>query len=435
MLLEFKTHIENHFSNLKENKFLLACSGGLDSIVLMHLCKQLDLDFDVAHCNFRLRGEESDGDEKFVLNFSENLEIKFHVTHFDTLGYMNKNGVNVQIAARDLRYAWFAELMQQNDIFTLVTAHHADDSLETFLINLSRGTGIDGLKGIPEKTETIARPLLGFSRNQILAYAQSEELRWREDSSNNEVKYLRNKIRHEVIPSLKELHPTFLENFQKTQIYLSDTSKILDNHINLLKSKVFEKTEDGYRVSLNELGVLYPQQSYIRMLFKPYGFTAFEDIAKLLKGLSGKEVYSKTHRLVRDREHLLLTVLKHEESLSYSIHSGQSTISEPIQMQISGVDRMNETSNQILYTDKAALKYPLTVRKWKKGDYFYPFGMQGKKKLSKYFKDERVDIIAKGKQWLLCSEDKIVWVIGRRGDRRFSVTDNTKEIIKFEVHT
>lgn len=434
MLDKFEKHIKDNFSNLLVAPFILACSGGVDSVLLVHLCAKLKLDFAIAHCNFRLRGEESDRDELFVQNLAKQLNIKFYITHFDTIGYINKNKVNVQIAARELRYAWFAELLNENKISTLVTAHHADDNLETFLINLSRGTGINGLTGIPEKTEAISRPLLRFSRQQILQYAKSENLKWVDDSSNKEVKYLRNKIRHEVVPLLKELHPTFLENFEKTRTHLADSSKILDNHIQSLKARMFIAYKGGYRIAIAGLQVLRPQKAYLYGFFKEYGFTAWDDILRLLSGLSGKEVRSKSHRLIRDREDLLLEKLTDSEQGVFKIEEGQRALKNPLELTIAEVDTINEIGDHILYVDKEALKYPLVVRKWEKGDYFYPFGMNGKKKLSKYFKDEKVDILSKEKQWILCSENDIVWVIGRRSDQRFVVTSKTAQIVKFTMN-
>ncbi|MFS4491676.1 tRNA lysidine(34) synthetase TilS [Maribacter sp. 2308TA10-17] len=433
MLNEFKKHLETNFPNLISEHFLLACSGGLDSVVLTHLFHNLKLDLSIAHCNFQLRGAESDSDEEFVTQLAKRLNIKLNVNHFETTDYVAKNKVNVQIAARELRYAWFAELMEKNQIRTLITAHHADDNLETFLINLSRGTGIDGLTGIPAKTETISRPLLAFSRAQILDYARAENLEWREDSSNADVKYLRNKIRHELIPVLRELHPTFLQNFELTQSHLKGAIAVLNNHVELLKSRIFESHNDGFRISIEELAVLHPQNAYLHALLKDYGFTAWKDVERLLNGLSGKEVRSKTHRLVKDRDYLLLETLKAAVSESYTIEEEQSEIRIPIKIEMEAVAELKETSENILYVDKDSLNYPLVVRKWEKGDYFYPFGMSGRKKLSKYFKDEKVDVISKEKQWLLCSGDDIVWVIGRRSDQRFSVNEKTKQIVKFTI--
>lgn len=431
VLTEFKKHIEKQFPCLREKPFLLACSGGIDSVVLTHLCAEAGLAFELAHCNFRLRGAASEGDEQFVRELAIDYNKKIYVTHFETEEYITKNKVSLQMGARELRYDWFAEIMKKNAITTLVTAHHADDNLETFLINLSRGTGIDGLTGIPEKTDTIARPLLRFSREQILAYAGAHNLTWREDSSNADTKYLRNKIRHYIVPSLKELSPTFLNNFQKTQGYLFQTAEIVESQIKQLKNGLFEENGDVVRIPITPFVDLAPIDAYIYLLFKEYGFTEWDDVRNLLSAISGKEVRSRTHRLVKDRDFLLLTKIGDIDNDIYHIKEGQKEVKEPVKLQIEEVKNWKEKGNHILYIDKEALKYPLSIRKWKKGDYFYPLGMAGKKKLSKFFKDEKIDILAKEKQWLLCSGNEIVWVIGRRTDNRFKVSDSTSTILKF----
>ncbi len=400
-------------------------------MVLAHLCHTAQLEFAIAHCNFRLRAAESDGDEEFVRRLAVNFERVCFITHFDTMGYVNKNKVSIEMAARELRYTWFSKIMQQNMIGTLVTAHHADDDLETFIINLSRGTGIDGLTGIPPKTASISRPLLAFSRENILTYARSKNLVWRDDHTNAEVVHLRNKIRHEVVPKFKALHPRALANFKMTRSYLSDTALILENHITELKAKLFENKGEIVRIPVVALTALYPTKAYIHALFRHYNFKSWNDIFDLLQANSGKEVRSKTHRLVKDRDYLLLEELVLPDSKSYSIEENDTEITLPINLRIQFVDSLGERAQGVLYVDNHTLKYPLTVRKWKKGDYFYPFGMTGKKKLSKYFKDEKLDIISKEKQWLLCSGDDIVWVIGKRADNRFKVTKDTQQILKF----
>lgn len=434
MLSEFKSHIKNSFPNLLDSEFLLASSGGIDSVVLTHLCKAAELNFTIAHCNFQLRANDSNSDEKFVKDLAEQINTKIYSIKFKTNAYAAANKINIQIAARELRYNWFTKLMQENGIKTLITAHHADDNLETFIINLSRGTGIEGLNGIPEKTETISRPLLAFSRAQIMEYAVANSLKWVEDSSNKNTKYLRNKIRHQIVPLLKELHPTFLSNFEMTRSYLSESTQILDNHIEIIKSRCFTKYKDGIRIAIADLKELQPQKAYLHALLKDFGFTAWKDIARLLNGLSGKEIKSKTHRLVKDREHLLLEELQTTKEEEHHIDEAEMKITIPFAMTISEVIEIQETSTDILYIDKKTLKYPLTVRKWRKGDYFYPFGMAGKKKLSKFFKDEKLDIISKEKQWLLCSDTTIIWVVGKRTDRRFSVSKETQNILKFVLN-
>ncbi|WP_276166978.1 tRNA lysidine(34) synthetase TilS [Zobellia alginiliquefaciens] len=434
MLEEFQKHIETNFQNLLKSNFLLACSGGLDSTVLVDLCSKSKLDFAIAHCNFNLRGEASNGDEEFVRKLSSLSGRKFYTTNFNTIGYVEKNKVSVQLAARELRYDWFAKIMQENDIKTLVTAHHVDDSVETFLINLSRGTGIDGLSGIPEKTDTISRPLLRFSRSQVLAYAEAQNLQWREDASNADTKYLRNKIRHEIVPLLKDLNPSFLKNFTTTQDYLSDSAVIIEKHIAELKFSLLQEKDGVIRIPISELLELKPVSAYLHALFKEYGFTEWNDVENLLLAMSGKEIHSKTHRLVKDRDFLLLTEIKKEIDVVYQIKEDQIQVSEPVPLKIESVKHLSSLNTNTLYVDKKALKYPLMIRKWEKGDYFYPLGMQGRKKLSKFFKDEKIDVVSKERQWLLCSAGEVVWVIGRRADERFKVTESTSEILKFTLN-
>ena len=315
----------------------------------------------------------------------------------------------------------------------MVTAHHADDNLETFLINLSRGTGIEGLTGIPAKTASISRPLLKFSREEVVTYAKENKLAWREDASNEDVKYLRNKIRHTIVPRLKELHPTFLENFLRTQEYLLDTLKINLNHIQNLKRQLFIKEDNQEKVSTAALLNLQPTKSYLFHFFKEYGFTQWDDIYGLLRANSGKEVHSPTHRLLKDREYLMLRRITPEVETVYRISEGQVIINEPIPMKIEEIDQMEKFSQNILYVDKEKLKYPLIIRKREKGDYFYPLGMRGKKKVSKFFKDEKLDSFSKENQWLLCSENHVVWIIGKRADDRFKITETTKNIVKISL--
>ncbi len=433
MLEEFNNHINTSFSHLREGKFLLACSGGLDSVVLSHLCQSAGLDFALAHCNFNLRGDASDGDEAFVKKLAAELDKEFYVISFNTVDYVNKNKVSLQMAARELRYDWFQGLMEQKGWSTLVTAHHADDNLETFLINLSRGTGIDGLTGIPEKTASISRPLLKYSRVQLEAYAKDRNLEWREDLSNQETKYLRNKIRHQIVPLLKELHPTFLANFNQTQHFLRQTSGIAEDHINQIKEQLFSRDNEVIKISISELMKLNPLEGYLYALLNEYGFMEWNDVLSLLTAMGGKEVRSKTHRLLKHREYLLLEEISISTGMEYAINEEDKRLEEPLKMSLDIVGKIEETGNTILYVDKETLKYPLTVRKWRKGDYFYPFGMRGSKKVAKFFKDIKMDQISKEKQWLLCSDDNVVWVMGKRGDDRFKVTDNTKKILKIRI--
>ncbi len=413
---------------------IIACSGGVDSVVLAQLCAQCGVDFALAHCNYHLRGEDSDEDQRFTSDLADSLGVRFFTVSFDTLSYASAQKLSIQMAARELRYTWFSELISTQGYSYLLTAHHLDDAIETFVINLSRGTGIDGLTGIPSESEEVLRPLLPFTREQILAFAEEQGIPWREDLSNEETKYLRNKIRHEVVPVLRELHPTFQKNFRKTLKYLTHTSSLLSHYIDGLRDEFFKPYQDGYRISLGALEGLEPLEAYLYELLKPYGFTSWSDISSLTTTMSGKEVRSATHRLIKDREHLILQEFRGESEIADAKEISLDTGDLPLGLKVEQVEEIAEKNNTILYVDKETLNDKLTVRKWQKGDYFYPLGMDGKKKVAKFFKDEKMDAIAKQNQWLLCCGDEIVWIIGRRADDRFKITADTKEILKITTN-
>ncbi|MCR9226588.1 MAG: tRNA lysidine(34) synthetase TilS [Flavobacteriaceae bacterium] len=430
MVQKFKQHVVCSLYFLEGRKLLLACSGGLDSVVLAHLCDASDLDFALAHCNFKLRDGESDGDEEFVRELASILEVDVFVTHFETNKYADEQHLSMQMAARELRYKWFDDLLKSQGYDYMLTAHHADDSLETFLINLSRGTGVEGLSGIPKVNKNIVRPLLPFSRDEILEFAKLEGMSWREDSSNASTKYLRNKIRHEIVPILKELSPSFLQNFINTQHHLGQTNDLVNNHLNELKSRLFQQGDGEVRIQIVELQKLHPLDAYLYGLFHSYGFTEWNDVKDLLIAESGKQVFSKTHRLLKDRHHLILAEILTKNNGTYSIHMDETLNETPIKIRLEEVETFEKQTQNVVFLDKEKLIFPLILRSWEKGDYFYPFGMQGKKKLSKFFKDEKMDLISKERQWLLCSNDKIVWVVGKRADERFKVEDSTEKIVK-----
>ncbi|KAB7530863.1 tRNA lysidine(34) synthetase TilS [Flagellimonas olearia] len=433
MLKPFSEHMGTNLPFLKEKSLLVACSGGVDSVVLAHLCVAADLKVTLAHCNFQLRGDESDGDEAFVRNLSYELGIEVMVKSFDTEKYAEAHRGSIQMAARELRYQWFNELLGSEKFDYIMTAHHADDDLETFLINLSRGTGIEGLSGIPVQNEKVIRPLLNFSRQEILSYAKDNNLQWREDSSNSESKYLRNKIRLDIVPQLKALHPTFLKNFMRTQAHLEQTQSLVRHHMEEIRARLFESDGDTIRISVEKLQELKPTAGYLYELFQAYGFTEWNDVEGLLHAMSGKEVLSKTHRLVKDRTHLILSPIETGPEEVFWILDNVKELEHPINLRLQNVKAVENTGRNVIYLDKEKLNFPLQLRNWEKGDYFYPYGMKGKKKLSKFFKDEKVDVISKEKQWLLCSDDIIVWVVGRRADERFKVEDSTKEILKITL--
>lgn len=410
--------------------FLVACSGGVDSMVLAHLCHKAGLNFALAHCNFQLRGEESEADAQLVVDTAAAWGTPLHQITFDTKAVMRERKLSLQEAARELRYQWFAELCATHGYSGVAVAHHADDDLETFLINLSRGSGLVGLSGITALGPIVWRPMLTFHRETILAYAQEEGILWREDRSNADTKYLRNKIRHQIVPHLKELHPTFLENFKSTLGYLDQAAQLLDQYAAKLKKEFFVWEGDTAHISIGALQHLQPIQGYLHLLFKDYGFTQWDDLERLLTGMSGKQLHSPTHQILKDREELILKPNVPVDAEIHEIPLGTGGINKPLVLHLKTVSKMGEKASNVLYADNEKLKYPLLLRKWKNGDYFYPFGMQGRKKLSKFFKDEKVDVFAKEEQWLLCSGDKVVWIIGKRADDRFKVGPNTKDIIK-----
>ncbi|MBT8285062.1 MAG: tRNA lysidine(34) synthetase TilS [Flavobacteriaceae bacterium] len=430
MLDAFRQHIANSHSKLSDRPGIVACSAGIDSVVLAHLCAATGLNFSLAHCNFLLRGQESEDDERFVKDLANQLNVKLFSTRFETKAYAGEHRLSIQMAARNLRYQWFDELLKKNELSWVLTAHHLDDALETFLINLSRGTGLEGLSGIPEENNKVIRPLLPFTREQIQEYARQNNISWREDLSNEDTKYLRNKIRHEVVPLLKELHPTFLSNFANSLQYLSGSAEMLSDYVKGLRENLFVPYHKGYKISLEALKKLQPEESYMYEIFKPYGFTSWADIIALLTAMSGKEVHSKTHRLIKDRKHLILQEFPKQGPISETDEIPEVTGDLPLEIRIEEVEEIKEKNNTILYIDKETLNHKLTVRKWKKGDYFYPLGMEGRKKVSKFFKDEKMDAVAKQNQWLLCCGDDIVWIIGRRADDRFKITEKTRHILK-----
>jgi tRNA(Ile)-lysidine synthase len=427
----FKTHIEKSLSFLHKSKLLIAISGGLDSVVLTHLCHEAKLNFSLAHCNFNLRGDESDADEEFVLQLAEDLDLEVFIESFDTEIYAKGHKLSTQMAARELRYDWFSSLAQQLGFDYILTAHHADDTFETLLINLTRGTGLDGLTGIPEVNFNIVRPLLPFSREQIETYAKEDRLKWQEDSSNASNKYLRNQLRHEVIPVLKSMNPQVLQNVSTTIENLQNSQQIIEDAIVRIQKKVVTINGDVIKLNIKKLQKLSNPKVYLYELLKDFNFTNWDDVTDLLIAQSGKQVFSETHRLLKDRTHLLLTEHRTQEiTETIMISENEKSVETPFgTLFFDEADAIFGKKTNSIFVDKTLLKYPLTLRKWQEGDFFYPLGMKGKKKLSKYFKDEKLSLIDKENVWVLCSEDAIVWVVGLRADERFKVLDSTKNIL------
>lgn len=430
-----QNHIDKEIPYLKQKKLLLAVSGGLDSMVLLHLFQELGCDIAIAHCNFQLRGMESFGDQKFVQDYAEANKIPIYLTQFDTEAYAKDYKLSTQVAARELRYNWFYELLETEKIDYILTAHHADDNLETFLINLTRGTGLEGLTGIPVQNDRVIRPLLFLSRQKIENYAKTNDVQWREDSSNASDKYVRNKIRHHLIPVLKELNPNFMTSFLKTQGFLQESLEMVDDAANMVFQQVASENENQIHFDLNQLLQLPNYQSYLYRWLKEYGFTAWEDIYDLVDSQSGKQVFAADFRLLKDRDFLILSPIDDgEKEMVFLIKENVTEVNIPLNMTFCKAVGILVASNKTIFVDADQLVFPLVIRKWQSGDVFQPFGMNGKsKKLSKFFKDEKLSLIEKENTWLLCSNNQIVWVIGLRADHRFIASNATKNILKIEL--
>ena len=430
MVTKFQNNINQNLPFLKEAKILLATSGGIDSMVLLNLCHQLKLDIRVAHCNFQLRGDESDADEIFVKQQCEKLDVLLFITHFDTKKFAENQKLSIHVVARNLRYEWFNTLLINNNYDYILTAHHLDDSLETFLINFTRGSGLDGLNGIPQQKGNVIRPLLPFSRNEIKAFAKENNIQWREDSSNASDKYLRNKIRHDVIPVLKELNPSLLNSFENTISNLKQSQSLVNDASQIVYKQVVSE-EDTIKIDISKLTAFQNYKAYLYQWLSEYGFTAWDDIYALVGAQSGKQVFSETHILLKDRNHLILFPKQNDsESIYFWVENDQKEVKFPLKMAFCNVDDISVEATNTIFVDEEKLQFPLEIRKWQEGDLFFPFGMNGSKKLSKYFKDEKFSLIDKSNSWLLCSENQIVWVIGKRQDERFKVTETTTKILK-----
>ena len=412
-----------------KNGYLLALSGGVDSMVLAHLLKKNDITFAVAHCNFQLRGPASDQDAAFVRQWAIKNDVPCFQIHLATIAHANYTKVSIQMAARALRYKWFDDLCALYNFDCVLTAHHLDDQLETYLMHTFRATGIKGLLGIPEKNKMYFRPLLQNSKASILNYAQSQDLLWREDASNKANYYLRNQLRNQVIPELlKATTPHGLDAFARTIGHLSDTHAFIDHFFKAWQQKHFCIEQQGVKIDLMPLQALAPLEFGLHQLFGPYGFSA-KEVNKLMGTTSGKSIFSERYQLLRERDHLFLSAIKQTvEPHVFLIKKNANLISEPIRLSIQTSPDFEEpkSTNPTVVLDEALLTYPLEIRKWQKGDFIYPTGMKGRKLISKYFKDEKYTTLAKENQWLLVSNSQVVWIIGKRCDRRFIAKKKTK---------
>jgi len=429
--------VENDLLDEKE-KIIVGVSGGADSMALLNILISLDYTCIAAHCNFNLRGEESYRDEDFVKDYCRKYGVECITTSFDTYTYMKEKSVSLEMAARELRYSWFGKISVEYDAQYIAVAHNQDDSVETILINLIRGTGIKGLTGINPKNGKVIRPVLCLSRNEILEYLASRSISYVEDSTNKEDIYLRNKIRLNIIPQLEEINPSVKQTLSNNASYLRDVESIYYQCISTIAKKIF----DGKQIDIDALLNTEKPNTILFEILRHYGFNSpvINEIVVSLKDIPGKVFYSENYRLVKDRKFLLLDEIDNTSEPSFYIYENNGKIDRPINLSVQtyaiNKDFILVKDKNILYADNSKVTFPLHIRKWKQGDRFMPFGMKGSQKVSDYFTDHKFSIIEKERTWLLCTaKDEIIWIIGHRTDGRFCVTTRTDTVLKIEFLT
>ena len=430
-LKSVESKISNLVSDFKIKKYLLAVSGGADSMVLAHIFRDLQLSFEIAHVNYKLRENDSDLDQKTVEDFCTNFNIKFHLYEVSDKDQKPEN--SVQLWARDLRYTFFRKIKNEQNIDFLVTAHHLNDQLETFIINLSKASGLKGLSGIPSNENQILRPLLEFSKQEIYDFAGENKIEFREDLSNQKNDYLRNRIRNEIAPKLLETNDHFLQNFRRSLDYLNQSKNFVEEKIAEIENKITVPNSSHLILSKD---LLEEESDFVKFeILKKYGFTKPEEIAKIFSAESGGFFFSDKFRINIHRSQLIITHntenqnIKEEEIViceKNDFFKNHSSIN--LEDMIEDFQNSGEKLNWNFDAEK--LKFPLKLRKQKDGDEFFPVGFSGKKKVSKFLRDEKLSNLARQKIWLLCdAENSVLGVIPLRQDRRFATNENTEKIL------
>ena len=420
--------ISNNLFSIKKDKIILAISAGADSVCLFHIFRSFGVNMELAHCNFKLRDNHSDEDEDFIKNLGNKYEIKFHIKSFETASYAKKNNLSIQMAARQLRYNWFNSLLIKRNANYIATAHHKDDSIETFFINLIRGSGIRGLVGI-KQTDKIIRPFLSIEKNQIINFLNKNKFKYREDITNSSLKYLRNKIRIKLIPLLLNLNPSIKENIFNEMKILENTSIVFSDYVNQIRQKIVVQKSDAFYINISSLNKLLPLKIYLFELLRPFGFMKVDDIINSLNGQSGKTFYSRTHKLIIDRDSIIITKNQDITSKQYTLEENINFKNENFSIKFSTSKKINFSLNKdIAELDYSKINFPLKLRKWRFGDSFIPLGMKNYKKISDFFIDEKFSLVQKEKQWILCDKKNIIWIVGYRIDDRYKVTSKTKKL-------
>lgn len=435
----FEKYIEENELFSHDDKILLTVSGGVDSMVMMSLTAAAGYRFGVAHCNFQLRGAESDEDEVLVEREANRYGAEFFNKRFDTLGEMQRTGESMEMAARRLRYAWFKELCEHHGYTAIAIAHHSNDSIETFFINMLRGTGLRGLTGITTQVGRVVRPMMFATRKDIHDYAVAHHIPFREDSSNRSTKYLRNKVRIGLVPMLKEINPQFTTIMRRNIARLSQAQDFITSAINIVKGEVLEHSGDVHTLRVGQIRPTLPRNYVIyEILSSEYGFKG--DVVDALchaldNGATGRRFYSREWVAVVDRGNVVIAPIMEDDSCETIVerntvrsYAGGSVLYYEY-CNIDFIDDLDQGENVALL-DADKLKFPLRVRRWQEGDWFIPFGMSGRKKLSDYLIDKKVSMAEKSRQFVLLSGDDIVWVIGRRLDDRFAITRKTENVLR-----
>lgn len=438
LFVRFEKYIREHDLVESGDRVLLAVSGGVDSMVMMALFARAGYDMGVAHCNFQLRGRESLEDEIMVQKEAGRYGVPFYNRRFDTAGEMERTGESVQLAARRLRYAWFDELSREHGYTVIAVAHHADDSIETFFINLFRGTGLKGLTGISIVHGRVVRPLIFASRREILEYANANKIEFREDSSNRSTKYLRNKIRIGIVPRLREISPAFTSVMGHNIQRLTDAQLFINHGIGKIRTRVEERRDGLVYIYPDRIDPDYPRGFVIYELLTAYGFkgdVVDSLVVNLREGASGKRFYSRDHVAYTDRGAIIVAPIEEEDTCSVAVQKemGKAYAGNSVYyFQIVDIDALEtlEVPPYIALVDADKLSFPLELRRWREGDSFVPLGMSGRKKVSDYLIDAKVPLAEKKRQFVVTNGDEIVWLADRRIDDHYKVTTKTENVLK-----
>ena len=439
MVEQFLNYIHQEKLFHSSQRILLAVSGGADSMLMLHLFTNAGFPVAIAHCNFRLRGSESDDDEQFVSNYCDQNNLAFYLKHFDTEEFANQRGISIEMAARDLRYDWFNELLEKHGYDYLATAHHQDDVIETFLINLSRGSGIKGLSGIQPKSGSIIRPMLFTNRVEIHEYCMRMKIEYRTDSSNLDTVYKRNLIRQQILPLLEQINPAFRRNALKTIGNLHETGQLFQQRMSEIKSLVYSEDDQGAMIHIDKLLTLNPIRTILFELIREFGFQPEQigDIIDSLSRESGRKFYSDNYRLVKDREFLLISPFAEKLNKVFYLEEDCTEVVFPVHLSLEKLEGTSDyrfsTHPNIVDLDLDELIFPLMLRHWKEGEYFQPLGMSGLKKLSDFFIDEKYSLPDKENIWILASGNQVVWILGKRLDNRYKITSKTKKVLRIKL--